>query len=61
MKMDALVQTACFHSSCMFLPAGPMPPVVVGVVEALAESQCMTDKLLRLALVCHLLLFGLAL
>lgn len=38
-----------------------MPPVVVRVVEALAESQGMADKLLCLALVCHLLLFGLAL
>lgn len=43
------------------LPAGSMPPVAIRVVEAFAESQRMTDKLLRLALVCHLLLFGLAL
>lgn len=45
----------------MLLPAGSMPPVAVWVVEALAESQRVTDKLLRLALVYHLLLFGLAL
>lgn len=43
------------------LPAGSMPPVAVRVVEALTESQSMPDKLLCLALVCHLLLFGLAL
>lgn len=38
-----------------------MPPVAVRVVEALAESQRVADELLRLALVHHLLLFGLAL
>lgn len=38
-----------------------MPPVMVRVIEALAKSQSMTDKLLCLALVCHLLFFGLAL
>lgn len=38
-----------------------MPPVAVGVVEALAEGQGVADKLLSLALVRQLLLFGLAL
>lgn len=45
----------------MLLPAGSMPPVAVWVVEALAKSQRVTDKLLRLTLVCHLLLLRLAL
>lgn len=45
----------------MLLPAGSMPPVAVRVVEALAKSQRVTDKLLRLTLVCHLLLLRLAL
>lgn len=43
------------------LPARSMPPVVVGVVEALAEGQGVADELLRLTLVGHLLLFGFAL
>lgn len=38
-----------------------MPPVTVGVIEALTESQSVANKLLCLALVRHLLLFGLAL
>ena len=42
------------------LPARPVPPVAVGVVEALAEGQRVTDKLLGLRLVGHLLLLGLA-
>ena len=47
--------------SWMLLPAGSMPPVAVWVVEALTESKRVTDKLLSLALVYHLLLFGFAL
>lgn len=44
----------------ILLPRVSMPPVVVRVIEALAKSQRVTDKLFSLALVDHLLLFGLA-
>lgn len=47
--------------SCVLLPAGSMPPVAVRVIEALTESQSMTNELLCLALVCHLLLLCFAL
>ena len=38
-----------------------MPPVAVGVVQALTEGQGVADKLLSLGLVSHLLLLGPAL
>lgn len=53
--------TAVCSCALLLLPAGSTPPVAVRVVEALTEGQSVSDELLRLGLVCHLLLFGLAL
>lgn len=46
---------------CHFSPVNAMPPVVIGIVQTLAEGQSVTNKLLSLRLVNKLFLFSLTL